>query len=348
MSQQQVFRFVTKLVPSWRKTRRTLLALGVRALLSRRRLTLTDLARALDSTVCIRYRVKRLWRFLSNAAVDPRQVTSALAVEACRRHATGWLPLIMDETGIGDRFMVLGAAIAHAGRALPLALYAYSPPKLKKSLWALREGLLSVVLESLPVSDRRRVLLIADRGYAASHFFQRLLNSGIGFVIRVPRKVLIHMGRQDHHLEFLAADLQPGEHRFLSGISYGPLRARLNLVLWWDHGQPEPWLLATTLDDPHQAYRSYRLRMGIEEMFKDLKGRFALEACAEQTRDRTTRICMFLTLALWVLAVLVRYPHTWLQWITSRGPLSFVTNALEWLAASPHIRRMLRAEAKSG
>lgn len=200
----------------------------------------------------------------------------------------------------------------------------------------------------MPGADRARVLLIGDRGYAASHFFRRLLNSGIGFCIRVLRKMLIHLGCQHHNLEFLAADLQPGEHRFLPGISYGPVRARLNLVLWWDHGQPEPWLLATTLDDPEQAYRYYRLRMGIEEMFRDLKGRFALEACAVQTRDRATRICMFLTLALGVLAVLVRYPKTWLEWIISRGALSFVSLALEWLDAPPSLRRTLRMEAQSG
>jgi hypothetical protein len=348
MSQQQLFRFVTDLVPCWRKTRRRVLALGVGALLARRRLTLTGLARGLESATRIRYRVKRLWRFIDNAAIDPRELSCALASQACRRHGRGWLPLIMDETGIGDRFMVLGAAVAHAGRALPLALYAYWPPTVKKSLWALREGLLSVVLESLPAADRARVLLIGDRGYAASHFFRRLLNCNIGFVIRVPRKVLIHMGCQHHNLEFLAADLQPGERRFLRRISYGPVRARLNLALWWDYGQPEPWLLATTLDDAAQAVRYYRMRMGIEEMFKDFKGRFALEACAVKTRDRATRICMFLTLALWVLALLVRYPNTWQQWIVSRGPLSFVTLALEWLDAPPSIRRMLRAEAQSG
>lgn len=160
--------------------------------------------------------------------------------------------------------------------------------------------------------------------------------------------MLIHTGCQDHNLELLAADLNRGQHRFLSRISYGPLRARLNFVLWWDHGQPEPWLAATTLDDPYQAYRYYRLRMGIEGMFKDLKGRFALEACCVTTGDRATRICMFLTLAWWVLALLVRYPQAWRDWIVFRGALSFVSLALEWLEAPPSIGHLLRAEAQSG
>jgi hypothetical protein len=81
-------------------------------------------------------------------------------------------------------------------------------------------------------------------------------------------------------------------------------------VLCWDQDQPEPWLLATTLNNAAQARRSYRLRMGVEELFKDLKGRFCLEACQAQTLARLTRLCLFLTLALWALTLLVRYPQS--------------------------------------
>jgi hypothetical protein len=42
--------FVTGLVPSWRKTRRTVLAMGALGLVRRRRLTLCGIARGMDST----------------------------------------------------------------------------------------------------------------------------------------------------------------------------------------------------------------------------------------------------------------------------------------------------------
>jgi hypothetical protein len=49
---------------------------------------------------------------------------------------------VIDETGLKDGAMLLGAAISYRGRALPLALHAYHPEMLKRSLWAIREALL--------------------------------------------------------------------------------------------------------------------------------------------------------------------------------------------------------------
>jgi hypothetical protein len=118
----------------------------------------------------VRYRVKRIWRFLSNRAVDPREVVSALA-------------------------------------RIDFALR--------------REGLLSVIRESLSPSQRSRLLLLADRGYASSAFFRRLRKAHIAFCIRVPRRVLLTMAHQQ--------------------------------LLWWEARKPEPWLIATTLSSAEET-----------------------------------------------------------------------------------------------
>jgi len=348
MSQQRLYEFVTTLLPSWRKTRRVVLALGVQGLIRKRRLTLSAVARGMDSRCRIIHRVKRLWRFLNNAAVDPRDAAQALARQAFRLRSEGWVPVVMDETGLKDKATLLAAAVPYHGRALPVMIYAYAPQLLKKSLWALREGMLSTIRDALGAADRSRLLLIGDRGYAASHFFARLLRAQVAFVIRVPRRVLVHMACGSHCLETLAADLEPGQWRFLRGVHYGPLRARLNIVLWWQADQPEPWILATTLESAKEARDYYRQRMGIEELFKDLKGRFELEACELQTLDRITRACLFVLLALWALALLVRYAAGWRRFVTARGALSFLSLALEWLDSPPWLRRTLRMEAQSG
>ena len=145
-----------------------------------------------------------------------------------------------------------------------------------------------------------------------------------------------------HNLEMPVADLSCGECIFLHGIAYGPAKARLNLLLWWEVHQPEPWLIATTLPDAQQACHYYRLRMRIEKLFKDLKDTFALESCQCQTLDRITRLMCFGLVALWALALLVRYPEQFLRFITARGRLSFLSLALEWLDAPPDIRFLLR------
>jgi len=348
MSQQRVLQFVDKLLPDWRKTRRRVLALGVEGLLKRRRLTLTGIARGLEIHTRVIHRVKRIWRFVSNGAVDPRTVVGALARQTFRVRTEGWVPVILDETGLKDRAMLLGAGTWYRGRALPLALYAFLYPRIKKSLWAYREGLLSVIWQALPERDRGRLLLIADRGYAASHFFRRLLKARINFAIRVPRRVLLHMAHQQLRLEFLAADLNQGDCYFLQNVRYGPAKASINLLLWWHPSQPEPWLIATTLPSAQETKRYYRMRMGIEEMFKDLKGRFFLEACQCRSSDRITRLCLFPILAFWFLALLVRFPQSWPRFITARGKLSFLSLALEWLDAAPSLRKALSQEAESG
>jgi IS4 transposase len=348
MSQQRLFRFVTDLLPDWRKTRRRVLALGVQGLVKRRRLTLTGIARGMDSRTRVIHRVKRIWRFLSNPAIDPRTVVAALVRQAFLLRRKGWVPIIFDETGLKDRAMLLGAGTWYRGRALPLALYAYSCPKIKKSLWAYREGLLSVIWNALPAAERGRLLLIADRGYAASAFFGRLLKARIHFAIRVPRRVLLSMAHQRFHLEFLAAELNHGDCYFLKDVLYGPAKSKVNLLLWWEAEQPEPWLIATTLSSAAETKRYYRLRMGIEEMFKDLKTSFALESSQCQSADRITRLGLFALVGFWALALLVRFSQNWVRYVTARGALSFLTLALEWLDAPPPIRRSLRLEAKSG
>jgi len=249
---------------AWHKPRRVVLALGVQGLMRKRRLTLTAVARGMESRCRIIHRVKRLWRFLKNEEVDPRDAAGALARQAFELRSSGWVPVVMDETGLKDRATLLVAAVPYHGRALPLAIYAYAPKLLKKSLWALREGLLSVIRDALPPQDRSRLLLIGGRGYAASHFFRRLLDAHVAFVIRAPRRVLVHMACASHSLEMLVADLEPGQWRFLRQVYYGPLRARLNVVLWWQADQPEPWILATTLQSAKEARNYYRQRMGIE------------------------------------------------------------------------------------
>lgn len=348
MSQQELLHFVADLLPTWRKTRLRVLALGSMALMRRRRLTLCGIARGLDPTTRVLHRVKRIWRFLSNRAVEPKEVMRALTRIAFGLRTEGWVPIILDETGIKDRAMLLGAGTWYRGRALPLALYAYQYASIKKSLWAYREGLLSVIRGALSESQQSRLLLIADRGYASSAFFRRLRKAQIAFCIRVPRKVLFAMAHQRFNLEFLAAQLQCGDCFFLTDIRYGPAKAKLNLLLWWEADQPEPWLIATTLPSAAETKRYYRLRMGIEEMFKDLKHTFALESCQCRSTDRITRLGLFALVSFWALALRVRYPETWVRYVTARGALSFLTLALEWLDAPPRLRTALRAEARSG
>lgn len=328
MSQQQFQQFVAAIVPSWRRSQQKVLGLCVRALVIRRRCTLSALARALPATTHVRYRLKRLARFMDNPRLKLLPGWDALAQRAARLHPQGWLPMLLDETGLRDHATVLSAAVPYRGRALPIACLAFSPSLIKRSLWALREGLIWRLLQGL-AQDSKRMVIVADRAFAASHFFRWLKAAKVQFVVRVPRKVYVQWPGFKALLSQI--ELRPGCRHFWPGVRYGPSEAHLNLLVVWRRDCTEPWLLASSLDDPAQILRLYRLRMRIEAFFKDGKEHFALESCRLQTGARICAFCFALCLAFWWLALQAPLADNWEAQVRIRGKLSWLTLAFEWL-----------------
>jgi hypothetical protein len=328
MSQQQFLSFVTRLVPTWRRSQRRVLALSVRALVIRRCCTLSALARALPATTQVRYRLKRLARFMDNPRLQLLVGWDALAQQAAALHPQGWLPMLLDETGIRDHATVLSAAVPYRGRALPVAGLAFSPTLIRHSLFKLREGLIWRLYRGLG-EERKRMVIVADRAFAASHFFRWLTQVKIHFVVRVPAKVYVHWPGFKALLSQL--DLRPGHSHFWVGLHYGPKHAPLNLLAVWRRDCKEPWLLASSLEDPKEILRLYGLRMRIEAFFKDGKQQFALESCRLHTGARLCAFCFALSLAFWWLAWEVPLPPNWESQVRLRGQLSWLTLALEWL-----------------
>jgi hypothetical protein len=254
----------------------------------------------------------------------------ALAQEAVRLQPEGWLPMLLDETGIRDHATLLSAAVPYRGRALPIACLAFSPSLIKRSLWALREGMIWRLYQALG-DHRERMVVVADRGFAASHCFRWLNRAKVHFLVRVPAKVYVQWPGFKALLSQI--ELKPGCAHFWSGVRYGPKKAHLNLLVVWRRHCKEPWLLASSLDDPKEILRLYRLRMRIEAFFKDGKAHFHLEACRLHTGARLCAFCFALSLAFWWLALQAPLPDNWHAQVRTRGKLSWLTLAFEWLDA---------------
>jgi hypothetical protein len=330
MLQQQLSGFVAQMVPSWRASQRKVLVLCVQALLVQRRCTLSALARALPPTTHVIYRLKRVARFVDNPRLDLLGGWHVLVQRAAAIESAGWLPVLLDETGVRDWATLLSAAIPWRGRALPIASLAFSASLIKRSLWALREGLIQHLAHGLG-EHAKRMVIVADRGFAASHFFRRLRRAQIHFVVRVPAKVYVQWAGVRTLLAQL--ELAPGCRYWLPDLRYGPKQARLNILIVWRHRCQEPWLLASSLDDPEQIDRLYQLRMRIEAFFKDSKQHFDLEQCRLHTGARISTLAFALTLALWWLALEAPVPPDWESQVRTRGKLSYLTAAIEWLSS---------------
>jgi hypothetical protein len=134
----EVSRFVHSLCPQLRATRRVNLCLLVYSILRRRSLCLSELARAMPVPIAHLYRVKRLWRFLSNGAVSSLSFVP-LFLQRLPSSPGKCRPLILDYTALGP-FFVLVAAIGYQGRAFPLASIPVFWERLERSTNQLEEG----------------------------------------------------------------------------------------------------------------------------------------------------------------------------------------------------------------
>jgi hypothetical protein len=266
------------------------LALLVSAILKKRTLCLSELARAYPTPKERRvaspkhdllHRIKRLWRFTDNERVDPLVVQLALVPHTIARLGfPRLLGLAIDWTffdttlpsGQRMRYQVLRIAVPRKGRALPLLQSAYDRDDLSpnKSQNRIEQDALLAVVGALPMGVRPVVL--ADRGFHRASFIAWLARHRLHYVVRI-RKGTCVTEASGHRWKLGEEGLELGELRFVAGVRYGlhhdrPRELLVNVVLCWRvsksrarnprREQPdEPWYLATSLKDAKSAASWY-------------------------------------------------------------------------------------------
>lgn len=313
-------------------TQRTNLALLVSAILKKRTLCLSELARAYPTPNERRaaapkhdllHRLERLRRFTNNERVDALAVQLAFVPHTVARMghprllglALGWT--MFDTTlpsGERMRYQVLRIAVPRKGRALPLLRLAYYdrdrlPPQ--RSQNQLDQDALLAVIEALPAGVRPVVL--ADRGFCGAGFLAWLEYRGLDYVVRLKKGACI-TEPDGRRWKLGEEGLRPGEVRFREGVHHGlhhgrPRELFVNVALCRRlpksrardprREEPaEPWCLATSLKGARSAANWYWQRGWIEQSFKDAKSRFGLAGVRVGTPERLGRLLMALTVAL--------------------------------------------------
>lgn len=321
-SYQELMQWLKELAPKQRQTQVVVLALLAGALLRQRVLTLSGLTRAWPLTTLHLYRVKRLWRWLSNPRVNSLAWSQRL-IEALATRQLGagpWLPLLVDFTPIRDPIQCLWVAIPWRRRAIPLAaipVHQYyreglGPHPLVQHLMA---GLLA-----FPVVGRRP-LVIGDRGLGQRPLVLWLCQQGIDFVLRTRYGLWLLV--EEKRL-LLRPSLAPrGRVEWRTGVAFPSApQWRFNLVMTWQG--KEPWFLLTTLPSAREALHWYRKRVWIDEMFRDLKQHFGLTTARVTTLERWERLLLGLLVALVWLALVGwrRLPERWLPQVLAWGKAS--------------------------
>ena len=259
-------------------TQRTNLALLVSAILKKRTLCLSELARAYPVPTkrrvvapkhCLLHRLKRLWRFANNERVDAVAVQLAFVPHAVARLGfPRLLGLAVDWTmfdtvlpsGERVRYQVLRIAVPRKGRALPLLHIAYDRDRLppERSQNQIEQDALLAVVGALP--DCVRLVVLADRGFCRAGFFTWLEYRGVDYVVSLKKGACV--SEPDGSRWKLGEEgLRPGEVRFREGVRYGlhhrrPRELFVNVALCWRVPKSkmrdprrkvpaEPWYLAT-------------------------------------------------------------------------------------------------------
>ncbi len=318
-------------VPFLVPTQKTNLALLVSAILKKRTLCLSELARAYPIPKkrrvsapkhCLLHRLKRLWRFTDNGRVDALEVQLAFVPHVVA--SLGYphlLGLAIDWTmfdttlpcGERMRYQVLRIAVPRKGRALPLLQSAYDRDNLSpnKSQNQIEQDALMSVLRALPSGVRP--VILADRGFHRTSFIAWLERHHLAYVVRLKKGSCVT--EADGSIWKLGEEgLKLGEVRFVEGVRYGlyhgrPRELPINVALCWRisksrvknprREQPkEPWYLATSLHSAKAAASWYWQRGWIEQSFKDSKSRFGLARVRVGCPKRLCRLLMALSIAL--------------------------------------------------
>jgi hypothetical protein len=362
--------------PFLRATQAANLTWLVVALLTKRRLCLTTLAKAFPRPPARRgaapkhellHRLKRLSRFLSNERIDPVALQLAFLPGVLARLGTprvvglvmdwtSWDTKLLGLVGGGRRpYQVLTIGIPRRGRVLPLLSVVYERDKLpargSQNRW--EEEALAQVLRALPWGVRP--VVIGDRGFGRTEFIAYCQKWQVDYVVRVRRKAQI-TPTTGPAWKLGAEGLGPGEARWVPHVRYGTFNNRprelwVNLACTWcppavrraERGKEyqEPWYLATSLGSVREAVAWYRQRMWLEETFKDFHAGFGLDATRISTAGRLGRLVAALTLTVAWLHLLALpecgvLPPRWVHSVVTYGRASVLTLALAWLDEQAH------------
>jgi len=283
---------------SFRKSRRKTLTALVFGLLMGRRLGLAAIARRMAGAVSVRHKIKRVGRFADNKGVRASQATLCLV---------GWVlslclkgPVVaLDWTDIGRGLVMLVAAVALGGRAVPVAWSVMGQRAFSKRRRSRNDAEEQLILRLKDAFGERRWTLVADRGFARGALFRKLNEWGISYVIRACGTPWVETQKWSGLLSNIAR--QPGcSKRYERVLYHKSMQVPVSLVVVHRGMAPEPWYLVTNAPGTRAIEAAYRRRSWIEEHFRDAKSGLGLDRLRVKRARRIERLLIVAAVAVLV------------------------------------------------
>lgn len=282
----------------FRKSQRKTLTALVFGLLMGRRLGLAAIARRMAGPVSVRHKIKRVGRFADNARVETCEASGCLVgwvLQLCQK-----APVVaLDWTDIGRGLVMLTAAVALCGRAVPVAWSVMGQgafSKQRRSRNAVEEKMIGRLKEAF---GQRRWTLVADRGFARADLFGKLSRWGIRYVIRACGNPWVDTGKWSGRLWDIRRwpDWCQRHQRVLY---HKGMQVPVSLVVVHRGAAPEPWYLITNAAGTRAVESAYRRRCWIEEHFRDAKSGLGLEGLHLKRAQRIERLLLVAAVAVLV------------------------------------------------
>jgi Transposase DDE domain len=273
VSSQSILAWVVSVSSNLLATQSATLAALVAAAVRCERINLAAIGRRMAGEVAAKYTTRRAWRFACNRRVEVSVAMAGVIARLARRRKKR-LIVGLDWTDVRS-FHTLMAAASIGGRAVPLLWASYTGSKLRRSQNALEERLLRKLAELVP--GPFRVVILADRGFGRAEWAAVCRELRFHYVVRIKPDVAVSCPRYRGVLRKYPT--RKGMAHVLRGVDYRQdRRVRHNVVVRWPEGLPrkrdEAWFLMTDLEGRAERICDlYGRRMGVEELFRDCKGR---------------------------------------------------------------------------
>lgn len=218
----------------------------------------------------------REWTYAGPDRAAPCGTT--LAVEGCFVWLLRWvlrwwrsetLPLAIDVTSLGSRWVVIAVCVLYRGSAIPVAWHVQPGPGRGPWMPPLQE-LLRLLAPAVPAT--MTVLVLTDRGLWSPRLWRSITAIGWHPLMRIrPDATFAPRGQ----VRRPARTLVPGPgHAWIgmgTAFKHRQVRRQGTLVVVWEAEQTEPWLVLTDLVPDAVGVSWYGLRVWVELGFRALK-----------------------------------------------------------------------------
>jgi Transposase DDE domain len=279
---------------------------------------------------------QRLREFLRDGPAKAAPCATQVDVAACFAPLLAWLlegwpdgrlALAVDATNLRDALAVLAVSALYGGCAIPVAWAVVSTaakaPGQASADWA---GALCSLLRRLraAIPPRLQVLVLVDRGLRSPRLRRQIRRLGFRPLLRLDSATLVQPAGTTAFVPARTLVAGPGAAWVGRALVYKQARSRVRatLVVVWDEGQRDVWVLLTDLRPRQVGVVWYGLRMWVELGFRALKGLgWQWQRTRRTEPRRVARHWLVLAVAtLWALAAGTRAAATSRDAARGRAP----------------------------